>query len=89
MKFKATDRIYYGALALAQTTPKQWAQARESFRENMLEATRRVLEAARQFDNMEGSTPARPPSETPHVTDGSPCWCNPEVIHVEGKRKKS
>ena len=20
-----------------------------------------------------------------HITDGTPCWCNPEIIHVEGK----
>ena len=86
MKFKATDRIYYGALALAQMTPGKWAKARQSFRDNMLEATARVLEGVRIYDNMSSAEPAViVPSETQHVTDGSPCWCNPEVIHVSGK----
>ena len=86
MKFKATDRIYYGALALAEMTPMQWAAARQTFRDKMLEATARVLECARIYDYMSSAEPTViGPSETPHVTDGSPCWCNPEVIHVSGK----
>lgn len=86
MKFKATDRIYYGALALAEMTPMQWAAARQTFRDNMLESTARVLEGVRIFDKMSSVEPAVIwPSETPHVTDGSPCWCHPEVIHVSGK----
>lgn len=39
------------------------------------------------FKHDHQALPSQPPSETPHATDGAPCWCNPEVIHVEGKRR--
>ena len=49
------------------------------FKAQLEEATH-IIEASQ---GMEGYVTG----EREHVTDGSPCWCDPEVVKVEGKRR--